>query len=363
MDKMELLEFSGNDTWNPFHPMKPSGLGVSSSNSCLETVILEECNQLKWMCFRGCTKLKNLFFRGEFGVAILDISGTALKMLDFSAITAWGLDDELCLLNCENLCAILWPPIRGILDDDSFKLLIDKTQSASSAHYREEGQGGTTAATQTAAATLYEHGNRPTTEFGWHISVRDARLLFSLESVYDSSRVAYVEVSSPARPTVSAGFIKDEAIKCGKNNEQQVVARLQQQPYPAVYADTTGDHLHQQANEGEDDAPVIMRMWPCPDPPSLPEKNRCYMYIQDRIWTQIPTGGEETCAIMVPEFVPSSAKILHVHDSMSVTAIPSATMSSDHYIEWTHIEWCKIERCPELKCVFSNPKGTNLIGN
>lgn len=202
----------------------------------------------------------------------LDILGTAVKTLDFSA-TAWGPFFELCLLNCEKLCAILWPP-RLHLPDDKFKLLIDTTQSVSSARYREDGgQVGSIAATQTAVAAPHEHGNRRTTEFGWHISVRDARLLFSLESVYGSSRVAYVEVSSPARPTVTAGFIKDEAIMCGKNNEHQVATHLQRQPGPAVYADTSVARLHQQAKEDQGDAPVIMSMWPCPDPPSLPENS------------------------------------------------------------------------------------------
>lgn len=351
---MELLEFSVNNSVHLI--MKPLEQGVSSSN--LETVIVGECSELKRMFFRGCTKLKNLLFRGRNVVRNLDILGTAVKTLDFSA-TAWGPFFELCLLNCEKLCAILWPP-RLHLPDDKFKLLIDTTQSVSSARYREDGgQVGSIAATQTAVAAPHEHGNRRTTEFGWHISVRDERLLFSLESVYGSSRVAYVEVSSPARPTVTAGFIKDEAIMCGKNNEHQVATHLQRQPGPAAYADTSVARLHQQAKEDQGDAPVIMSMWPCPDPPSLPE-NRCYMHIQDRNWTKVPTGGEETSDIVVPEFLQTSAKILHVHDSVSITAIPSAMMRPD-YAEWRQIEWCRIERCPELKSVFIIPEGSRLI--
>jgi hypothetical protein len=51
MDKMELLEFSVNNSVHFI--MKPLELGVSSSN--LETVIVGECSELKRMFFRRCT--------------------------------------------------------------------------------------------------------------------------------------------------------------------------------------------------------------------------------------------------------------------------------------------------------------------
>jgi hypothetical protein len=51
MDKMELLEFSVNNSVHLI--MKPLEQGVSSSN--LETVIVGECSELKRMFFRGCT--------------------------------------------------------------------------------------------------------------------------------------------------------------------------------------------------------------------------------------------------------------------------------------------------------------------
>ena len=218
MNKMELLDFSGNDT-NPFSPVKKIS-GLISSSSCLESVIVDGCEaDLRQMSFRGCTKLKNLFLGGRMSVDTLDVSGTAVKTLNLSAITGWRID-ELRLLDCDKLCAILWPGFLGI-PDDKFKVLIDTTQSASSsASYRrgELGQrGSTVAATQTAAsAAPHECGNRrPISDLDWDISVRDSRLLFSLESVYDRSREGYVEVSSPACPAVTAGYSKDEAIKSG----------------------------------------------------------------------------------------------------------------------------------------------------
>ena len=270
---------------------------------------------------------------------LLDISGTAVKTLDLSTTSIPDLD-ELYLLDCEKLCAILWPPKEQMKQEGLGlgKLCIDTTQSAPTAQSREENPKRGTSTATTVAPAAAPHGSRPSSEFDWHISVRDARLLGSLEPVYSDSRKAYVEISSPPHPTVVGGGSKDEGIfKSAGSREQQLVVNLQRQPVPAVYTDISVDRL-QQASEGGDDTLGIMWMWPCPDVPDLPEK-RCYMHIQDQIKTKVPPGGEETSTITVPEFVTKSAKILHVHDSLSITSI-----TSDKYdgSEWPDLEWCRM---------------------
>ncbi|KAF8732103.1 hypothetical protein HU200_016064 [Digitaria exilis] len=101
-NKLELLDFSGNICLSPMTRL--SGQKVR----CLETVIGYEL-QLKQISFRGCTELKNLILRGSMLVHSLDISGTAVKILDLGTTNIVYLD-ELYLLGCEKLCAILWPP-------------------------------------------------------------------------------------------------------------------------------------------------------------------------------------------------------------------------------------------------------------
>ena len=144
----------------------------------------------------------------------LDISGTAVKTLDLSTTEIPYLD-ELYLLHCEKLCAILWPPKEQMKQEGLGKLCIDTTQSAPTAQSREEnpkrGTSTATAGTSVAPAAA-PHGSRPSSEFDWHISVRDARLLGSLEPVYSYSSKAYVEISSPPHPTVVVGGSKDEGI-------------------------------------------------------------------------------------------------------------------------------------------------------
>ncbi|CAD6220856.1 unnamed protein product [Miscanthus lutarioriparius] len=351
MNQMEHLDFSGNyTTGGSFGP------GVSSNVSCLETVVIVDgCHVGQQISFRGCTKLNNLLLGGGMWLHTLDISGTAVKTLDLST-TDIGHLDELYLLDCEKLCAILWPPKEQMKQEGLGKLCIDTTQSAPTAQSREENpkRGTSTATTGTSVApAAAPHGSRPSSEFDWHISVRDARLLGSLKPVYSDSRKAYVEISSPPHPTAVGGGGKDEGIfKSAGSREQQLLVNLQRQPAPTVYTDISVDRV-QQASEGGDDTLGIMWMWPCPDVPDLPEK-MCYMHIQDQIKTKLPQGSEETSTITVPEFVTFSAKILHVHDSLSITSITSEEYDGS---VWPDLEWCRIERCPNLDFVFNEVQG------
>jgi hypothetical protein len=58
MNKMELLDFSGNYNISPMRGL--SGPGAITNSSCLETVIIADRFYLDEMSFRGCTRLKNI---------------------------------------------------------------------------------------------------------------------------------------------------------------------------------------------------------------------------------------------------------------------------------------------------------------
>jgi hypothetical protein len=371
MNKMELLDFTENCVISPMSISSPGAIsnsdispssslsrrGVSSNSSCLGTLIVGQCTGagLIRISIKGCTNMKNLVLRGHFpSLRLLDISGTSVKTLDLTATIINDLN-ELYLLDCKKLCAILWPP-KDKMKRDIDILYIDTTQSESTAQSRsreEISKRGTTAATigtSSATSVLHAYRSRPTDKFSWYISVKDARLLRSIEAVYPPySGGIHVEVFSPASPNTSdAGGCKDEEIKMGGRSDQQVLVSLQRQNAPAIYAaDSTMNHLHlQQVTDGDGGAPGIMWMWPCPDAPNL-SKQGCYMHVQDRTRANLLSqGGEETSNIIMPVFVVYSyAKILHVHDSLSITRIPSTTQLSS---EWHHLEWCRIERCPRV---------------
>ncbi|RCV32447.1 hypothetical protein SETIT_7G003600v2 [Setaria italica] len=355
MNKMELLEFSGNRTTMPGVANIPE---MSTSNNCLETVIIiDGCVGIQKFSFRGCAKLKHILLSGLFeDLRILDLSGTAIKTLDLNAMIVRNLD-ELLLDGCEKLCAILWPP-EDRRKSHLQKLHIDTTQSAAASllapgrdEKSMEGRNTTTRVRRRSSASLsVAHGGQLPSGFYWCIWVRDARLLRSLVPLksYFDTRDVHMEISSPA---VALGSASKEAVdsrssmKQGKDNST----------YTDV-VDSFKDRMLLQASQGDGDAPTLTGICPCPDMPSLAASN-CYMHMQDRGQprsTESLQEGEETSTITMPDLICRRALILHVHDSLSITSIPghAPAMSS----KWYRLDWCRVERCPKLGCVFTTPQ-------
>ncbi|TVU41916.1 hypothetical protein EJB05_15475, partial [Eragrostis curvula] len=107
-NKMELLDFSGNTTDDSMKSL--CGPRVGKSSTSLETVIIDGCTGLlEKISFSGCINLKNILLSGWLSLHTLDISSTAVKTLDLTATEIYNLD-ELYILYCEKLCAIMWPP-------------------------------------------------------------------------------------------------------------------------------------------------------------------------------------------------------------------------------------------------------------
>ncbi|XP_066342638.1 uncharacterized protein [Miscanthus floridulus] len=340
MDKLELLEFSRNRAI-----FMMDSLSVESSCSSLETVIIDGSFGLHGISLTGCAKLKNLFLSGSFpDLWSLDITGAAVKTLDLSAVTAPQFD-RLVLIGCGKLCAILWPP-ASIARRERYMghLRIDTTQKV-----------GTTAGGRSAPA-----------EFDWHISVRDTRLLGSLEPIKDyfDSNCAHVEistVSSPAHPGVPAATAIATNKGGTENGRQQVEVNLQHQQLlkdnalnPDVAVTLKYTSMQQQDKEGDSDV-WEETMCACPPPPCVPSQG-CYVHIEDQMGTTL-----QNASITIPGFICESAKILHVHDSLFITSTLASPLGST---TWNQLEWCRVERCPKLECVFISKKfrGGSEIG-
>ncbi|TVT97311.1 hypothetical protein EJB05_57452, partial [Eragrostis curvula] len=90
-NKMELLDFSGNETSDSMKSL--CGPRVGKSNTSLGIIIIDRCTgSLEKISFRGCTNLKNILLRGwHANLYTLDISGTAVKILDFTTIEIYYL--------------------------------------------------------------------------------------------------------------------------------------------------------------------------------------------------------------------------------------------------------------------------------
>ncbi|CAO2143467.1 unnamed protein product [Urochloa humidicola] len=323
-NKMELLDFSGNSGYKELY--------AGRSCSSLETVIIDGSSALEVISLNGCAKLKILLLSGLFPQLYrLDITGTAVKTLDLGAVEAPKLD-QLFLHDCGKLCAILWPP------QDKRKRYLGKLGIGTT---RKDGSIIVAAA----------RGGRTPTEFDWRISARDARLLGSLVPVKDyfGPNMVGMEIST----TTTAGGNRADRIK--RSSGERVQGNLQQLKESVIsYADVSAGlkdtEMHQRAGEGDDDVWAIM--WACPAPPRLQYED-CYMHIEDQI-----ARANFQASITVPGFMCDNAKILHVHNSLSVTSIIATPLGSS----WNQLEWCRVERCPKLECIFSPQVGEGSEG-
>jgi len=304
-DKMEHLELSGNDG-------RMDSLSVESSScSSLDTVIIDACVSLEEISLKGWAKPENLLLSGSFpDLCSLDLSGAAVKTLDLRAVMAPKLD-ELLLLDCVKLRAILWPPPpaaaaagdgKGSGKRYLGKLRIDTTQKL------EDDTGS----------------SRSYAGCSWYICVRDARLLGSLEPVKDyfHDNDVHLDISTRMPSSSDAG--------------SRLQAEVDQDNYYATKADVAASGMQQQQ---ADDSAIMST---CPPAPGVSSRG-CYMHIEDT--TDAAAGGNNE--ITIPGFVCEGPKILHVHDSLFITRIACSES------KWDKLEWCRVERCPKLECVFN----------
>ncbi|TVU27009.1 hypothetical protein EJB05_29587, partial [Eragrostis curvula] len=352
LDKLELLEFSGNTSI--------SRLFVESSCSSLETVIICGPNNLDKIVLTGCAKLKDVLLSGSFPyLSRIHILGAVVEILDLSTVTAPRLD-IVRLLDCEKLCAILWPS-SAEYDGKKYlwRLNIDTNQ--------KEGTAALTSRPPYGADYWIMVVDKQ--KFDWNITVRDERILRSLEPVKDyfGSHDAHVEVStssSPARPYDD----DDVGTKNGRmrsSTRQHVQVKLKQAKDTATYGDvivtlrdTTSTQQQQQKEAINEEGNNSGIMWTGPRRPDVPSEG-CYIYIEDPISSRTKSRAVES--ITLPGFICDGAKILHVHDSLHVTDILTAPTASS--AAWNKLEWCCVERCPKLGCVFSpllgGPEGSS----
>ncbi|WVZ53944.1 hypothetical protein U9M48_004828 [Paspalum notatum var. saurae] len=269
----------------------------------------------------GCARLKNLLLSGSFwNLYSLDLTGTAVETLDLSAVTAPTLD-ELFLLGCEKLCAILWPPPG------------ESRRKAYLGKLRIDTAGGTTqkeATTDAAAGSSKRSSSHA--GFDWYICVRDARLLGSLEPVKDyfGAHEVRMEISTTTAVKVMPPPLADAAGAGSKKDVVKSDRGQQQAKYHATYH-AIGMPQQEQITDGP------------PAPPVSPQG--CYMHIQDNQQKTHAAAAASHIMTAVPEFICDGAKALHVHDSLFATAAPFDSA-------WNQLEWCRVEQCPGLEYVF-----------
>ncbi|CAL5034141.1 unnamed protein product [Urochloa decumbens] len=369
MNKMELLDISGNRTMMP--GLAANLCQISTSSKELVTVtVIDGCAGIQKVSFNGCAKLKNILLAGLFEhLGILDLSGIAVKVLDLRAMIVPNLD-ELFLDDCENLCAILWPP-EDKRKTYLLKLHIDMTQPPDMDEKSMEGGSTTANVKRTSSASLsVAHGGLVPSEYYWCISVSDARLLRSLVPLlvryfnynddnsnrrgYLNVRTAHVEIFSP---TVAFGFAGKGDDKAAVNSRSSIKQAKDNLPYTDV-AISFKHHMLLQPSQGDGDVPMLTGIYRRPYMPYYYAKDM-YLHVQDRGQprrNESQQKGEESAPsiISIPDIISDNARALHVHDSLAITTIPGPANAVGS--RWHRITSCLVERCPKLECVFTTPQ-------
>jgi hypothetical protein len=162
--------------------------------------------------FRGCSKLKSIVLRGDLGsLEELDLTGTAVKTLDLREVEAPNLK-RLILLGCEMLRAILWPPGYEMKRDfEVMHISTIRPASPSQANLNEKSKEAYSATRPSSylsvAATQPDISRAAQGDFNRYISVRDARLLRSLENLieYEYGYNVHMEMDSPPASSTIVG--------------------------------------------------------------------------------------------------------------------------------------------------------------
>ncbi|PNT69827.1 uncharacterized protein LOC104582462 isoform X2 [Brachypodium distachyon] len=251
----------------------------------------------------GCTQLENLFLRGLPNLAELDLSGTAIKILDFNTmVVEVPRLKRLFLIGCKHLRAIIWSDERK---PDLELICID-----------------------TRPATMCQ---RPSIDknksfrLQVHAVIVDARITRSLRNLYSRTEV-YLNIHITSSPMYD-GDIVSEAINKDKidNSNQE---SLQQLIPAGRYRDVLG-------------MVGVAPMQAFPQPPTREldqhleiAEGSCY----------VESEVDKSLGELMRYYIES----LHVHD-VSVRAIMSQA-----YMWWGQLRRCCMERCSKLDAIFSS---------
>ncbi|XBI43535.1 hypothetical protein VPH35_108296 [Triticum aestivum] len=331
------------ESWNYFINHAP--FPDLSSASFLKTIILDNCFELEQVVpgvlppslesftfktrsygtntssisFRGCSQLKSILLVGKMErLEELDLSGTIVKTLDLREVRARNLK-RLILLGCEKLCAILWPfkySMPKVLEVLHINTI--RSTSPGQANWEEKPRDPIAAmgSSSSPVATAKEQGIRRYASFDFkcYICTRDTRILRSLEPVkrYIEHSHIYMEMGSSPTSGATAG-------------DSKVAQGIRSLCQPDNYLYARDAFFQRDLQAGADNEGAISWMWACPATPA-PRAQDWYVHIQDKQEVkrgllqqkQSNTEGINASAVF-PGFIVNNARMLHVHDSSSIT--------------------------------------------
>ncbi|XP_044443760.1 uncharacterized protein [Triticum aestivum] len=267
------------------------------------TPATEEGASISNISLKGCSQLGNLFLRGLPNLVELDLSGTAIKTLDFrTMVLEVPMLKRLFLLGCEHLCAIIWGN-----NTNNFRLNL--------------------LCIDTRAGTSHPQpciDQNKSYQLEAHVILVDARLARSLGRLLHNHYAAEnlylnIHVTSAVYSELNQSKVTEKEKNIDMYGDQVSLLEL-------VQADRYSDV---QSMVG--DAPAAA----FPKPPA----NNLDRHIEITEGRHVLDSG---LGVVMREF----AESLHVHDVSTSGSLPRG-------YSWQVLRQCRMERCPKLGEVFS----------
>uniref|UniRef100_A0A0D3H1Y5 Uncharacterized protein n=1 Tax=Oryza barthii TaxID=65489 RepID=A0A0D3H1Y5_9ORYZ len=266
----------------------------------------------------GCTQLDNLFLRGLLNLVELDLSGCAIKVLDFGTmVTDVPCLKRLFLLGCEHLRAIRRGPNGG--RSTLLELLCIDTRPAR----KVLGCARPSLAVEHKSFRLQVHA-----------CIVDARLARSLLApiIY----YCYFNISITSSMASSSGVVQPEE-----------TSKKMTEPSGQKHCGVAGIYGDVFSKVGD----TVTTMEAFPQPPT--QQLDRHMEIGDgshSVESEVKQAYESNNLIQLMAWYTGS---LHVHDDSACRhALAAGT--------WYYIRWCRVERCSNLDVVF--PPGADELG-
>nr|CAB3449612.1 unnamed protein product [Digitaria exilis] len=275
---------------------------------------------------QGCGRLDKLFLRGLPNLVELDLSGCAIKVLDFrSTVVDVPMLKRLFMIGCERLCAIKW----GSDDDEKVPQKLQMIYVDTLPRSRRVSRPPSLDVEQKSFQLQI---NASTTD------ARFARSLFApIDQAYSSTYYFNIRIISSAACRITTGAILQPAARASNKTMMAGSSSDQQRQH---YCLAGGVLMYGDVFTKVGDIPAMTQAFP-----------QAPMEQSDR---HIEIGGESRSlqreaedpdANNLASLMRFYTESVHVHDVSTCSNI----MSSMH---WYSLRLCRIERCPRLQAIF-----------
>ncbi|CAL4996756.1 unnamed protein product [Urochloa decumbens] len=384
MLELELLDLSGNSTMKVLPRLSgaiglktlvldgcvglehigPQGLPPSLESFCLDTGAdkdHENSARISRIRLAGCARLSNFRLRGSLPeLEELDLSHTAVKMLDLREVVKVGNLQRILLMGCQQLCSFSWPASKAFERLPSALLPIGETRRHQIRLLCiEGGEVGRKPSWYDSWVACQHEGDEHCRAL---VAAADMRFLQSLKFLLEISQHS----SSSKKSTqlkmdlYLSSTSKDDldGKSCYTKRRISSTGRLAAgSPLPKSLA-YHGVSTQQQITTQIDaiaSSSATMQFQPLDVHVEIGEG------ISD-ITNAISAAGRDAIS-----FVMNRVQSLHVHDSSSIT-----TVVPEHFVVYPEdfrqlnrkgimnsLQWCRVERCPKLDTVFATNYDTD----